>query len=169
MDLSTHMLRTLAVATTVLAFACAPDHDVSPEARAWIESASAANQTADRALESGDRARARTVLEDVLRAAPPRTVRPDDRRIVLQDVRYRLASIDLEDHEPESALEHSEAGLALGRAEDVFTANLHVTRGRALEAIGREVEAADAYFEALEINDALLRQMLDRSDESEEP
>ena len=83
--------------------------------------------------------------------------------------RLELASIDLDDARPESPLEHSEAGRALGRGQDVFTANLHVTPGRALEATGREVEAADAYFEALEINDALLRQMLDRSDEREEP
>jgi predicted negative regulator of RcsB-dependent stress response len=169
MNLSTHMLRMLAVVTTVTAFACAPESGVPPEARAWIESAKGANEAADRALESGDRARARAVLEEMLRSAPPRSVRPEDRRIVLQDARYRLASIDLDDARPESALEHSEAGLALGRAQDVFTANLHVTRGRALEATGREVEAAEAYFEALEINDALLRQMLDRSDEPEEP
>jgi predicted negative regulator of RcsB-dependent stress response len=165
-----HMLRMLAIVTIAPAFACETQEPlVSPEARAWIDAAKAANDRADRALESGDREEARAVLDAVLDSTAPRSISADDRRVVVQDVHYRLATIELDDGHPDRALAHAEAGLAEGRAGDVFTANLEVTRGRALEALDREVEAADAYFEALEINDALLRQMLDRSDEAEEP
>ena len=127
----------------------------------WVADARRAHDEADRALARGDADVARRVLSDALRAEVPGGVGELDRRAVRQDLAYRLAQVELEAGAPEAAVRWAEQGLAEGRENDVFTANLLVVRGSAREALGNEREAADDYFEALEINEALLRRTLD--------
>jgi hypothetical protein len=59
-----------------------------------------------------------------------------------------------------SAWRRARRGLSLGKALDVFTANLWLVRGEALEALGRDSEAAASYYAALEIDNALLQGVL---------
>jgi len=134
------------------------------DARRWVESAEAAHRAADEAIARGELDEARAALLGPFEAEPPEGVAERDRRVVRQDLAFRLAEVELEAEVPEAALRWVERGLELGRGEDLFTANLLVARGRANEALGREREAAADYFEALEINDALLRRTLEEEE-----
>jgi tetratricopeptide (TPR) repeat protein len=150
----------------VLASACAEtggardEGDPDPHARAWLESAAAANRRADTLIVDGDLDGAAQALEAALRQEPPGSVDSADARMVRQDLGYRLAELSLRRGAPADALDHADRGIALGKERDLFTANLLVVKGQSLEALGRETDAAEVYFEALEINEALLRQTL---------
>ena len=157
----------LALGATMLGGACAAERAPTGSAPAagWVETAKAANGAADDAMAEGDHERARGALEEALRAPEPGGVAEEDRRIVRQDLLFHIAQVELSAGEPEAALRRAEEGLALGRHDDLFTANLLVVLGRAHEALGREEQAADDYYDALEINDALLRRTLRPNEE----
>lgn len=129
-------------------------------AAAWVGAARGAHAAADAALERGDHDAARTALRAAWDRPAPPAVSTEDVRVVKQDLAYRLAEVELGAGEPARALAWTDRGLEQGRARDLFTANLLVARGRAQEALGNETEAAGSYFEALEINDDLLRRTL---------
>ena len=105
-------------------------------------------------------AEARNVLAQALAAPVPREVKAEHRRVVHQDLSFRLALAELGERRFAEALAAADSGLALGRPADLFVANLWVARGEALEGLGRRAEAASAYFDALEINRELLRHAL---------
>jgi tetratricopeptide (TPR) repeat protein len=133
----------------------------------WIRQAHDANLQADQAIRRGDPAAARAALAASLDRQVPGTVNPEDGRMVKQDMCFRLALVDMDAHRPEDALAWAKRGLELGRRQDLFTANLLVAEGRALEALGREPDAAEAYHRALKINEILLDRAMDS--EKEQP
>jgi predicted negative regulator of RcsB-dependent stress response len=136
--------------------ACAP----SPEAE-WL----AAAQSAHGSVDGGD---GRDALEAFLARSVPAGVQSDDARVVRQDAAYRLARLLLADGDAAGALAVASDALDEGEKEDVFTANLYVVRGQALEAQGRPVRATMDYHDALLINEALLEAALaDDGDEDE--
>lgn len=139
---------------------CAATTAPSGVAGRWVTSVEDAHVRAATAIDAGDYDTARAVLEDALVAAAPGRIPPEDLRVVHQDLRYALAEVALAVGEPETARMHADEGLSLGREQDLYTANLLVARGRALVDEGSDVEAASDYYEALEINDALLRRIL---------
>jgi hypothetical protein len=85
----------------------------------------------------------------------------DTRHAVLQDAYFRLARLALEDHDPAQAARYTNAGLAMGGANDLFVANLLVARGAAHEALGETAAALADYQRALRINEALLHEEVD--------
>ncbi len=135
--------------------------DQAHTAAAWIESAAAAHAEADTALEAAQVGQGRDALVRFLAEPIPADMAAEDVRVVRQDAHWRLAEMALDDGEPVRALRHANGGLAEGRGRDVFTANLLVSRGRAREALNDPLRAASDYHEALQINDALLHELLD--------
>lgn len=136
---------------------CAPARDAGvPSANEWLSATHAAHARADAALAAGEPGPARTLLTRALEQPVPAEVRPEDRRLVHQDLLFRLSEVALADRAPADALLCSERGLALGRQNDLFSANLLVARGHALAALGRDVEAAISYRDALAIDEQLL-------------
>jgi tetratricopeptide (TPR) repeat protein len=129
---------------------------------AWAQEIGDRNVEVDRLLAGGDRARARQLLASIV-AEPPRsegTPGADLRRALLQDACFRLARLALDDGDPELAIRHTEAGLALGERADLFTANLLVARATAREARGQAPAALADYERALRINQTLLEEAL---------
>ncbi len=151
------MNRRLAVIFVLLLAACSEKHD----AAGWVQQVSTAHTRADEALAQGDRETAREELEAALQAAAPSDVTTADRRTLQQDLMYRLADVEIASARHQRALDWAERGLALGKQQDVFTSNLLIVRARALEALGRDIDAAHDYYEALQITDALLQQTLE--------
>jgi tetratricopeptide (TPR) repeat protein len=127
---------------------------------AWLAQVTGTHAEVDRLLDQHDAASARGILERALARPVPAYVAAEDRRIVLQDLWFRLGEVELELGAAERAQRAAEQGLALGLAADVFAANLRIVEGRALEALGRDAEAVDRYRAALEINEALLEKEL---------
>lgn len=131
------------------------------EASEWLAQVRDAHATADAALLQDDAPSAARALREALDANIPEAVLPQDRRVVQQDLLYRLSSVQLESGRPAAALAAAERGLALGPGEDIFRANLLVVQGEALQAAGRDTEAAASYYAALMINRALLADLLE--------
>ena len=115
-----------------------------------------AHRLADAAIEKGDVAEARARLETLWQEQAAGALAEEDRRVILQDVAYRLADLESAAGEHEQALGRCDAGLALGQHDDLFTANLWIERGRALEDLGRDAEAVKSYAQAMRINEQLL-------------
>ncbi|HOX44028.1 MAG TPA: hypothetical protein PK668_10550 [Myxococcota bacterium] len=157
------MSRTAALVAGLLLAASLPGCGQAGAGR-WVAAAEAALQRADAALGRGDLDGARAAMLEIVRAPAPDGVAPADARAIRQDAGYLLAGLELEAGRPAEALAAAEQGLALGRAEeggaDVFEANLHIVRGRALEALGRPGDAAAAYHRALLIQERLLAEAL---------
>jgi len=122
----------------------------------WLGRVQAAHSRVDRLLAAGQVDAARSVLRASLAMTIPEAVRPLDRRVLLQDTHFRLSQLELGAGDWAEAEAAAGAGLALGRGEDVFTANLLIARGKAREAGGRELDASRDYHEALRINAGLL-------------
>jgi predicted negative regulator of RcsB-dependent stress response len=135
---------------------CARDR----EAADWITQAQKAHRDADRLAASGDTEGARDALEIAVENVPPRGTPKGVARIVRQDLFYRLAALQLERRQPDSALDFASRGLALGEQKEVFTANLRLVRGRAHESLAHVREAAADYHAALKISEALLDRAL---------
>ena len=138
------------------AAACGQQEPAELDPSAWLASVQSAHARADAALAAGDIARAQSLLERAAESPPPSGVRHDDARVVYQDLQFRLGQLELARGAPEASLLRAERGLGLGRADDLFTANLLVVRGRALAALGRDIEAASSDQDALGINARLL-------------
>lgn len=126
----------------------------------WISEASRAHAEADALERSGDLERAGDLLQDLVSRPVPAGVAPQDVRAVLQDTYARLANLALKRGKPADALRSADAGLQLGAAQDVFVSSLHAFRGRALEALGHDAEAAREYEAAQAIAEALLSEAL---------
>jgi predicted negative regulator of RcsB-dependent stress response len=131
----------------------------SESAGAWLLAIEQAHARADAASPA-----AREALEAALALPVPDEVKAEHNRIVHQDLLFRLARIELAGRRSIEALAAADRGLALGRAPDLFAANLLVARGEALQTLGRKAEAAASYFEALEINRKLLHDALAPTD-----
>ncbi len=117
----------------------------------WLEQARLLNQPGPQT---------RPQLERLLTAPLPPAWSAQDARWVRKDIHFRLACLDLDAKNPKAALARAEAGLALGQERDLFTANLLIARAQALENLHRDLEAAEAYHQALQINEILLAQAL---------
>ena len=140
----------------------APELEV--DAADWVDGVRRAHAAADAALSAGQVQVALERLSAALETPVPPQVQPEHRRVVHQDLCFRIAQAQLSQGRAGDARVAVERGLALGRAKDVFSANLLIARGAALEAEGRDTEAAASYYEALEINRALLDTALGQSD-----
>ena len=109
------------------------------------------------------RRRARRPARHRGRAAPPPISRPT---IAVASSRTRTsgsrASISTRAIRAPRSLD-ADRGLALGRATDLFVANLLVVRGAAHEALDEGPAAAEDYHEALVINDRLLAEDVART------
>ena len=138
------------------------DGDEAAEMHAFIAQGEAAHFEAEHRLAQGDAAGARAALESALRAPSPRGADPGDVRVVRQDLLYQLAVLALDEGHPEDAARLATEGLALGAATDVFTSNLQIARGRALERTGDPKGAARDYHAALVTSEALLERSLGR-------
>jgi tetratricopeptide (TPR) repeat protein len=123
----------------------------------WLAQVKHAHERADGAIAAGELANASATLERALEQPTPAALRADDLRVVHQDLLFRLSELAQRRNEPQRALLLAERGLALGRHEDLFSANLLVARGRALALLARDTEAASSYQEALAIDERLLR------------
>jgi len=126
----------------------------------WIDQARSANLEADALAAAGDAGGAARVLESLLSRPPPQGVAAADARAVLQDAYGRLATLDLRAGAAQAALQHAEAGLSFGDGRDVFGASLRALRGRALEGLGRDAEAAREYEAAQRLLEALLSEAI---------
>jgi hypothetical protein len=126
-----------------------------PGAR-WLDQVAAAHAVADGAVGHARRA----ALEGARALAVPGDLSPDDRRRVLQDLHFRLALAALETGDARTARADAAAGLALGPADDEFTANLWIADGRAAAALGEARAASASYGAALAIHERLLERAL---------
>jgi len=155
-----HLIRPLAglMVAGLLAPGCSqgPSHDDSR----WLDEASSRHALADKQLASGDVPAARDTLLSIVHGRAPADISEDDRRVVLQDAYFRLAKLDLDGGDPRGALANADHGLGVGRADDLFVANLLVVRGAAHETLGDSPAAVEDYHQALMINDRLLAQTL---------
>ena len=157
-----HAVAALLLCAFGLAGACgaerAEDADVEldVETAQWVADVRRAHEAADTALRAGQVQAALQRLDGALAANVPSEVQPEHRRAVHQDLLFRVAQAQLQAGRSGEARAAAERGLALGRAADLFTANLLIARGQALEADKRDTEAAASYYEALEINRVLL-------------
>ncbi|MBN1944400.1 MAG: hypothetical protein JW797_01935 [Bradymonadales bacterium] len=155
----------LALALLVVGSVIAGGCSGGPTPSEWIEAAAQANRLADQALAAGEIETARAALVSIIEAPVPERLALEDRRIVRQDMACRLAELEIDRENPDEALRWVQVGLEEGVADDLFTANLHLVNGRALEMLGRDQEAAQAYYQALLINEILLQQSLGRQEE----
>lgn len=164
------MRRALALGLALVVGACAqgePDASGPDAAREWLVRMRAAHARADAALARDQRAIASEVLRAALELPTPAALDGHHRRIVQQDLWFRLSGVELASA-PSEALLAAERGLAHGHGDDLFTSNLLVARGRALAALGRDTEAASSYHEALAIDERLLQAALPQ-DEGADP
>lgn len=122
----------------------------------WMNEAVRVNRLADEAMARGDRESAYAALigfvqnKDALREAR------FDKSAVLMDAYFRLAEMALAARNAPAALLWSSRGLALGAANDLFTANLYIAKGHAALALGDDTMAGESFHKALAINEALL-------------
>jgi len=126
----------------------------------WVAQAESAHHVADERLAQGDVDGARQVLRSATETSVPKKTNPEDARVVRQDLHYRLAALELSQNRPDEARRWATAGLELGRGTDVFTANLYIARGKALEKQGDASGASRDYHDALLITEALLDKSL---------
>ncbi len=127
---------------------------------AWVADQARIHAELDAALTAGKTQWAEETLLAALAERAPVGVEPEILALVRKDQLFRLADIYLVMGEPQRALDASDRGLALGDGRDLFTANLHIARGKALEALERAPEAAVALHRALLISDGLLHDLL---------
>lgn len=153
------MKRATLIAVTLVALGlagCAARSD--PED--WVTRTEGAHQTADERLGQGDVDGARSALRSATETAVPKGTNAEDARVVKQDLYYRLAALELAQNRTDEAIRWATTGLDLGRGSDVFTANLHIARGKALERRGDASGASRDYHDALLITEALLDKTL---------
>jgi hypothetical protein len=126
----------------------------------WVTQAESAHHVADERLGQGDVDGARNALRSATESKIPKGTNPEDARVVRQDLYYRLAALELSQSKPDDAERWATAGLEIGRSTDVFTANLYIARGKALEKRGDASGASRDYHDALLITESLLDKSL---------
>jgi hypothetical protein len=126
----------------------------------WVTQAESAHHVADERIGQGDIDGARNALRSATESKAPKGTNPEDARVVRQDLYYRLAALELSQNKPNDAERWASVGLELGRGTDVFTANLFIARGKALERRGDASGASRDYHDALLITEALLDKSL---------
>lgn len=126
----------------------------------WVTEAEGAHHMADERLAQGDIDGARQALRSATESNVPKGTNPEDARVVRQDLYYRLAALELSQNRVDEAQRWASVGLELGRGTDVFTANLYIARGKALERRGDASGASRDYHDALLITEALLDKSL---------
>jgi hypothetical protein len=126
----------------------------------WVTQAESAHHVADERLAQGDIEGARQVLRSATEIHVPKGTNAKDARVVRQDLYYRLAALEVSQNRLVEAQQWANAGLGLGRGNDVFTANLYIARGKALERRGDASGASRDYHDALLITEALLDKSL---------
>ncbi len=129
---------------------------VRDDARQWWQLVQSSTRRADE--RPGPEGRAALVA--VCALPPPRSVAPEDARVVRADACARVAATDLAEGNPRAALERVKEGLLLGRAADATTAALLIVQGKAHERLGRAVEAARSFADAIAIDERLLEETL---------
>jgi hypothetical protein len=157
--LATALVAALATApVAALATAAAGCGRAAPasEAAAWVNRAAGAHRRADQAAARGAFDEARAARRGLAEGPAAPGVAAADRRAVRMDAYSRLAELELRAGHAAAAATWADAGLALGPGRDVFTANLYLARGRALEARGVDREAAASYHRALVVSESLL-------------
>jgi hypothetical protein len=82
-------------------------------------------------------------------------------RQAMQDIAFRLARLSLSQKDLSGALAFCEAGLSLGKGDDLFTANLFVMRGIIRQELGQSAAAVEDLHQAILINEKLLKQALE--------
>jgi len=132
-----------------------------PSVSGWLAMADEASARADEALAAGRLDDARRAIRAIVEIPAPGNVAQDDARLIVRDAAGRLAEIELLAGRPADALAWTDRGLAGGAEHDVFSVALLVSRGRAKEALGRELEAVDDYVQAQRIDEALLERALE--------
>lgn len=144
----------------LLCFVCACAAQSTPGGAddAWVTEIARVHAAMDR---SADPRQAHALLQPALKEPVPPGIAGADRRRVLQDLYFRSALLSLELAEFTRAAQECELGLALGDAQDEFTANLWIARGRAEAKLGRAGEAAKAYARAMSIHEQLMNLALD--------
>jgi tetratricopeptide (TPR) repeat protein len=151
----------LVAALTLFALGCdEPAASPGESASAWVDALRDAHQNADAAEQRGDLAAAAAALSPLASAPAPGAVAGTHARAARQDVYFRLASLAAVQGDHEAARAAADAGLALGRGDDVLTANLLIARGEAQEALGEREGASADYLAALRINEVLLDAVL---------
>ncbi|MCA9533082.1 MAG: hypothetical protein KC593_05365 [Myxococcales bacterium] len=138
----------------------ATDSAARGSAASWVREVREAHVLADAAEAQGDLDAARATLTQASELSPPAEVAPTHARAVRQDLYFRLAALAARQGEARVARDTATAGLALGRGDDVLTANLLIVRGEAHEALGDARAASTDYLAALRINEALLDAVL---------
>ena len=131
----------------------------------WLAAAESAHATAASSVDAADGGSGRAALEAFLARPVPAGIQREDARVVRQDAAYRLARLLLAEGDTDEAEQVATAAIEEGRAEDVYTANLFVVRGQALEARGEPVKATMDYHDALLINETLLEAALEAGEE----
>lgn len=91
---------------------------------------------------------------------PPSGLAAADRAALRRDAASRIAESRFAAHDYAGALSWATRGVEVAGPADVFLADLHGIRGRALEALGRDREAAAAFEAALDVNEQLLEHVL---------
>ena len=152
----TAMVLLAGVCLAVWCGACAYGASPAP----FVSRALSAHQEADAQLARGDLDAARANLVALVETQAPAGMAPADVRVIRQDALYRLVELEIQAEQAQAAVAYADQGLALG-GDDLFVANLHVGRGRALEQLGRDADAAAAYHRALGINERLLDEALE--------
>ncbi len=128
-------------------------HSCGAAAPAWVDRVDALRATADRQVEQARLADAEATLRRIFTLPTPHE-RPNADAL-LRDAHFALGRVLLLQGRAAEALAEADAGLARGRAADVFTANLHALRAMSLEALGRELDALADYERAQVIHKAL--------------
>lgn len=155
----------LALIAIALAFVPGCERDAATSG--WVSQALSAHREADLKIERGDLEGARAVLFAAAERVAPARTNSVDARILRQDLYYRVAEIDLRRDRPAEAVRWASRGIELGRGHDVFTANLLIARGHALEKTNDLGGASRDYHEALLLTESLLDDHLDGARKSQ--
>jgi hypothetical protein len=78
-----------------------------------------------------------------------------------QDLLARISGMELKQGNAEAALSAAGEGLSISESASVPVSNLHIAKGRALEEQGRKDAAAEAYYQALLVNEQLMQNALE--------
>lgn len=80
---------------------------------------------------------------------------------LFQDLSSRISSLELQQGRPDEALRAAEAGLSVSKTASVPLSNLYIARARVFERLAKKNEAAEAYYQALLVNEQLMRDALE--------